>query len=201
VAAPQVIGVARGWEVTGNDTLHYIATHFFDVLSTNYTYGATGGSNVGEHWRYPGTLGDALVTDADPHTHEGVDSNGYHTEESCTQYNVLKLVRHLFMWRPEARLADDYEHKCALTTRVPTHTLHLWCVPRVPLTSALVRVACRLTNGVLGIQHPHAVGQMVYMTPLGKGVSRQHANWDEGAPAEAPTDRQQRRTASPHCSG
>ena len=39
------------------------------------------------------------------------DSAGYHTEESCTQYNVLKIVRHLFQWAPSAALGDDYEHK------------------------------------------------------------------------------------------
>ena len=39
------------------------------------------------------------------------DSAGYHTEESCTQYNVLKIVRHLFRWAPSAALGDDYEHK------------------------------------------------------------------------------------------
>ena len=41
----------------------------------------------------------------------GRDSPGYHTEESCTQYNVLKIVRHLFRWTPSAALGDDYEHK------------------------------------------------------------------------------------------
>ena len=33
-------------------------------------------------------------------TNPGTDSHGYHTEESCTQYNVLKIVRHLFKWAP-----------------------------------------------------------------------------------------------------
>ena len=64
----------------------------------------------------------------------------YHTEESCTQYNVLKVVRHMFQWEPSAQLGDDYEHK--------------------------------LTNGVLGIQQPGEPGAMVYMTPLGNGVTR-----------------------------
>ena len=55
---PQVVGVARGWEVTGNATLNFIARKFFEILSMNYTY-ASGGSNVGEHWRFPGALGTA----------------------------------------------------------------------------------------------------------------------------------------------
>ena len=44
-------------------------------------------------------------------TRPGADSPGYHTEESCSQYNVLKILRHLFRWAPSAALGDDYEHK------------------------------------------------------------------------------------------
>ena len=145
---PEVVGVARGWEVSGNATLAFITRHFMEVLAARYEYGATGGSNVGEYWRSPGRLGDAIAVSTSPTTHEAEDSNGFHTQESCTQYNVLKLVRHLFSWSPSAALADAYEHK--------------------------------LLNGVLGVQSPHAIGQMVYMTPLGKGVSRKRANWGEG---------------------
>jgi DUF1680 family protein len=38
----------------------------------------------------------------------------------------------------------------------------------------------KLLNGVLGIQKPLHNGTMVYMSPLGKGVSRPQANWDQG---------------------
>ena len=47
---PEIVGVARGWELTGNATLQRITRNFMTVLAANYTY-ATGGSNVGEHWR------------------------------------------------------------------------------------------------------------------------------------------------------
>jgi hypothetical protein len=101
----------------------------------NTRYNATLGSNVGEHWLDPDALGTAIATVPG----QG-GTNGYHTEESCTQYNILKVVRHLFKWEPSAALGDDYEHK--------------------------------LTNGVLGIQKPGEPGTMVYMTPLGNGVTR-----------------------------
>ena len=42
-------------------------------------------------------------------TAPGHDSPGYRTEESCLQYNVLKLAQHLFQWAPTAALGDDYE--------------------------------------------------------------------------------------------
>lgn len=102
---PEVIGVARGWELTGNSTLSDITNFFYRILMDHYTYAATGGSNEGEHWLFPDRLGTAIATVP------GQDSAGYHTEESCTQYNVLKVVRHLFKWSPSAALGDDYEHK------------------------------------------------------------------------------------------
>ena len=163
---PEIIGVARGWELTGNATLSKITDFFYRILSEHYTCkcttnlpflvmygsmltdcgvitdGVTGGSNEGEHWLYPDQLGTAIATTP------GSDSAGYHTEESCTQYNVLKVVRHLFKWAPSAALGDDYEHK--------------------------------INNGVIGIQKPSSIGTMVYMTPLGNGVARPKANWGEG---------------------
>ena len=75
------------------------------MLSAHYTFAATGGSNVKEHWQYPDQLGTAVASNP------GSDSLAYHTEESCTQYNVLKIVRHLFQWVPTATIGDDYEHK------------------------------------------------------------------------------------------
>ena len=47
---PEIVGIARGWETTGNATLHYITTQFMRILTAHYTYAATGGSNVEEHW-------------------------------------------------------------------------------------------------------------------------------------------------------
>ena len=43
----------------------------------------------------------------------------------------------------------------------------------------------KLLNGVLGIQKPLHNGTMVYMSPLGKGVSRVQANWNEGMSKKA----------------
>jgi len=66
---------------------------FYDALLENHTY-ATGGSNAGECWQAPRDLGNFLSTQ---------------TEESCTQYNVLKIARHMFTWSAEPALADFYE--------------------------------------------------------------------------------------------
>ena len=35
---PQIVGVGRGWETTGNATLHLITTEFMRILTAHYTY-------------------------------------------------------------------------------------------------------------------------------------------------------------------
>ena len=78
------------------------------------------------------------------HVHP-TDSDAFHTQESCTQYNALKLNAELFGRAPHAGLADAFERK--------------------------------LLNGVMGIQRPHVPGAYLYMMPLGRGVSKDKANW------------------------
>ena len=90
---PEIIGAARGYEVSGNLTQKNITTNFFDIVTSAHAW-ATGGSNDGEHWTTPMRMGDQLNAD---------------TEESCTQYNMLKVARHLFLWTASPRFADYYE--------------------------------------------------------------------------------------------
>jgi len=35
---PEIIGIARGWELTGNTTLKSITTWFYKILMDHYTY-------------------------------------------------------------------------------------------------------------------------------------------------------------------
>ena len=66
---------------------------------------ATGGSNAAEHWFNASYIGDSLMA-----TRWGVYRNiGARTEESCTQYNTLKVAHHLFLWGADGRLADYHE--------------------------------------------------------------------------------------------
>ena len=88
---PEVIGNARGYEVTLNTTDRDIALEFFAAVTQNHSW-ATGGSNDGEYWNTaPMRMGNALNAN---------------TEESCTQYNILKVARHL---SASEALADFYE--------------------------------------------------------------------------------------------
>lgn len=92
---PEVIGDARGWELTGNSTKSTIVSNFFSFLNGSHSF-ATGGSNDHQFWGSPNQMGDQL---------DAV------TEESCTQYNVLKLARHVFTWTggADTRWTDFYE--------------------------------------------------------------------------------------------
>jgi DUF1680 family protein len=90
---PEVIGTARGYELTGNETQKAIAVNFFTIVTANHSW-ATGGSNEAEHWTAPNRMGDQLTAN---------------TEESCTQYNILKVARHLFKWTASSALGDFYE--------------------------------------------------------------------------------------------
>ena len=53
---PEVVGDARGYELTGNGTQAAIAAHFFAALTAHHSY-PTGGSSDGEMWGTPDLLG------------------------------------------------------------------------------------------------------------------------------------------------
>ena len=44
-----------------------------------------------------------------PHRGDPGDQLNGNTEESCTQYNILKVARHLFTWTANASYADFAE--------------------------------------------------------------------------------------------
>lgn len=90
---PQVIGAARGYEVTGDPQFHAIAENFWNFLTAQHVY-ATGGTSDDEFWHKPGTLASHLGPDA---------------QECCCSYNMMKLSRHLLRWSADPQLADQYE--------------------------------------------------------------------------------------------
>jgi len=91
---PQIIGAARGYELTGSEQLREAARTFWHTVAARRAY-CTGGTSNGEHWNAPpGELAHEL--------------SGY-TEESCCTYNMLKLTRLVYGWTADPRLADYYE--------------------------------------------------------------------------------------------
>lgn len=90
---PKVIGEARLYEVAGDREGRRIAENFWEQVALHHSY-AIGGNSEGEHFGPPDDLSARL---------------GPATAESCNTYNMLKLTRHLFAWRPEAAYFDFYE--------------------------------------------------------------------------------------------
>jgi len=90
---PKIVGLARRYEMTGNEKDKRTAEFFWDRVVNHHTY-VTGGNGDHEYLGQPDALNERL-------------SNG--TAESCNVYNMLKLSEHLFMWSPNPAVADFYE--------------------------------------------------------------------------------------------
>jgi len=90
---PKIIGVARGYELTGQDQLKNIAGFFWQSVHDHHTY-ANGGNSDYEHFFEPDKLSEHISP---------------RTTETCNTYNMLKLTRHLFTWTADPKYADYYE--------------------------------------------------------------------------------------------
>eukprot|EP00966_Prymnesium_polylepis_P334633 7390009-Prymnesium_polylepis.1 len=77
------------------DTSYQKATSFlYETLRSAHSY-TTGGSNFREFWQAAHEQGTTLLDVINANPGEFV---GHDNEESCTTYNFLKIVRHLFEW-------------------------------------------------------------------------------------------------------
>jgi DUF1680 family protein len=92
---PKIIGAAREFELTGNETYRKVAETFWDAVALKRSY-VIGGDSDNEHFFPVGDFGQHLSAA---------------TAETCNTYNMLKLTRHLFAWDPAggARKMDFYE--------------------------------------------------------------------------------------------
>jgi len=90
---PKIIGAARLYELTGEKRYATVARFLWDRVIDTRSY-APGGVDFHEHFRAPGQEAKFLNWDSC---------------ETCAVYNMLKVTRHLFGWRPDARYMDYYE--------------------------------------------------------------------------------------------
>lgn len=90
---PKLIGLARRYEVTGNENDKEAAKFFWDRVVNHHSY-VTGGHSNHEYFGQPDHLTNRLSAN---------------TTETCNVYNMLKLSNHLFGWEPGAEVADFYE--------------------------------------------------------------------------------------------
>jgi DUF1680 family protein len=90
---PKLIGSAARYEYTGDPSDLIAASFFFDRVAQHHSY-STGGHGLAEYFGFPDVLSPR------------VDGR---TCESCNVYNMLKLTRRLFSFRPDAYYADFHE--------------------------------------------------------------------------------------------
>ena len=90
---PKLIGSAARYEYTGDAGDLVTASFFWDRVAQHHSY-ATGGQGLDEYFGFPDQLS------------RRVDGRA---AESCCVYNMLKLSRRLFSFRPDAFLADYHE--------------------------------------------------------------------------------------------
>lgn len=93
---PQVIAAARRYEISGDNRFHDVADYFFHEVSTARSY-VTGGTSNAEAWLAP------------PRRLAAELKMSTNTAECCCAYNMLKLARTLYSWRPESSYFDYYE--------------------------------------------------------------------------------------------
>ena len=90
---PKLIGSAARYGITGDTADILAASFFWDRVVQHHTY-ATGGHGLAEYFGLP----DQLSARVDGRTCE-----------TCNDYNMLKLTRQLFAFRPDAFYADFHE--------------------------------------------------------------------------------------------
>jgi DUF1680 family protein len=88
---PKIIGVARLHDATLDAGYQTAAQFFWETVTQNHSY-VIGGNADRESFESPLSQ---YVTDQ--------------TCEACNTYNMLKLTRQLFLWKPDARYFDYYE--------------------------------------------------------------------------------------------
>ena len=93
---PQVIAAARRYELSADARFRHLAEFFWETVAGSRSY-VTGGSSNREHWK------------TSPHQLAVEWRDAAEHQECCCAYNMLKLTRHLFGWRPQARYMDYYE--------------------------------------------------------------------------------------------
>ncbi|KAG2499166.1 hypothetical protein HYH03_002747 [Edaphochlamys debaryana] len=94
----QIAGFAEAFDAAGDEVAKLSTENFFNMVVYHHSF-ATGGSNDHEFWSAPDELGSSIWLQKD----------ALETQETCTQYNMLKIARSLFRWTGEVKYADYYE--------------------------------------------------------------------------------------------
>lgn len=90
---PQIIGALRIYAETKDVKYYNIANNFWEMVTEHHIY-SIGGVGEGEMFKSPDKIG-SFITDK--------------TAETCATYNMLKLTKALFCYKPAVKYMDYYE--------------------------------------------------------------------------------------------
>ena len=102
---PKFVGLARRYELTGDETDKRGAVNFWKMMVNHHSY-VTGGNGNHEYLGEPDQLNDHLSDQ---------------TTESCNVYNMLKLSEHVFEWSADPEVMDFYERALLNHVRSSQH--------------------------------------------------------------------------------
>ncbi len=91
---PQVIGALQIFAATGEKYYYDVASYFWEAVTKSHCY-AIGGTGEGEMFHAPGKIAKQLSKN---------------TAESCASYNMLKLSKELYCFKPDKAYMDYYEN-------------------------------------------------------------------------------------------
>ena len=114
---PKFLLAAHNYELTGSQRHRDEAEYFWEQVANHRSY-CTGGTSNHERWR---TEPDRLATELSEQS-----------QETCCAYNMLKLTRELFTWKPDLKYADYYERtlwNAILPTQHPRDGMFMYFVP------------------------------------------------------------------------
>ncbi|WP_294235380.1 glycoside hydrolase family 127 protein [uncultured Sphingomonas sp.] len=120
---PKLIGLARIHEITGKPEPARGASFFWETVTGHHSY-VIGGNADREYFSEPDTIA-RHVTDQ--------------TCEHCNTYNMMKLTRHLYGWKPDGSLFDYYERAHLNHTMAAQHPDNGGFTYMTPLMSGTVR--------------------------------------------------------------
>lgn len=118
---PKVIGQARLYELSGNARDKKIAVTFWNASIKHHAY-SIGDISSGEYYQAPNQLASTLAPN---------------TCETCCEYNLLKLTRHLFCWQPKAAYGDFMEralYNDILASQNPQTGMLVYYMPLTPVS-------------------------------------------------------------------
>lgn len=121
---PQITGALATYRSTSEPEYYRVAENFWQLCTNSYMYaigGVAGASNPNN--------AECFTAEPDSLFENGFAKVGQN--ETCATYNLLKLSRQLFMFRPEAKYMDYYEQAllnhilASVDEHTPGNTYHV----------------------------------------------------------------------------